>query len=135
MFKIDESIRFWGLVKKILQSLRYDKSKDIDGVDALILKPTVLGGSEKSWQMAQFAHQIGLKGVISSSFESGLGIMAISHLASNLTHYVSYGLDTTKYFDRDIIKNPIKIEHGQLDIDQFSFRKDEIDFNILKRVI
>jgi len=35
VFKVEEGVRFWTLVKKILASLRYDKTKDIDGVDAL----------------------------------------------------------------------------------------------------
>jgi len=35
MFKVEEGIRFWGLVTKIFKSLRYDKHKDIDGADAL----------------------------------------------------------------------------------------------------
>lgn len=43
MFKLEESIRFWGLAKKIFQSLRYDKSHDIDGVDAMEQKLSVRG--------------------------------------------------------------------------------------------
>ena len=35
MLNREESIRFWGLVKRIFKSLRYDKLRDIDGVDAL----------------------------------------------------------------------------------------------------
>lgn len=43
MFKVEEGIRFWSLVKKILQSLKYDKYEDIDGVDALGQKLFVRG--------------------------------------------------------------------------------------------
>ncbi len=43
MFKVEEGIRFWGLVKKILASLRYDRLRDIDGVDALGEKLYVRG--------------------------------------------------------------------------------------------
>lgn len=43
MLKIEEGLRFWGLVKKILQSLRYDKFEDIDGVDPLGQKLYVRG--------------------------------------------------------------------------------------------
>lgn len=35
MLKVEEGMRFWGLVKKILHSLRYDKLRDIDGADPL----------------------------------------------------------------------------------------------------
>ena len=43
MFKIGEGIRFFGLVKKIFQSLRYDKAADIDGADPLAEKLFVRG--------------------------------------------------------------------------------------------
>ena len=43
MFKLEEGIRFWGLVKRILQSLKYDKYEDIDGVDPIADKLFVRG--------------------------------------------------------------------------------------------
>ncbi|MCK5214220.1 MAG: o-succinylbenzoate synthase [Candidatus Omnitrophica bacterium] len=112
-----------------------DDIRHIDGIDVLVLKPTILGGLEKTWQIAQFAHVIGLKAVITSSFDSSLGLYTLAQIAANLPHYVSYGLDTIKFLKEDVLKKPIKIDNGQIDIRQFSFDPSEINFDILKRVV
>jgi isochorismate synthase/2-succinyl-5-enolpyruvyl-6-hydroxy-3-cyclohexene-1-carboxylate synthase/2-succinyl-6-hydroxy-2,4-cyclohexadiene-1-carboxylate synthase/O-succinylbenzoate synthase len=55
-----------------------------DGVAALVLKPAVLGGFERAAELAAWAEQRGMLAVVSSCFESSLGIAQLGQLAAAL---------------------------------------------------
>ena len=84
-----------------LLKLSVEEFKSLDGVDVLVLKPTALGGLEKTWQLMRQARTLGLAAVISSSFESGLGILTLANLASCTVRDQAAGLDTLKWFEQD----------------------------------
>lgn len=52
------------------------------GLAAVVIKPSVLGGLEAAWRTAAWATQQGCKAVISSSFESSVGLAALAQLAA-----------------------------------------------------
>lgn len=108
--------------------------KSINGVEVLIIKPTILGGIEKSWRIINQAKAYGLRTVVSSSFESSVGLTALAHLAGCSNRYVAAGLDTLKWFKEDIVKNPLKITKGKINITNSLVNKDGILFNSLKEV-
>ncbi len=114
------------------QTLR--KIKSISGVETVIFKPTIVGGLEKTRQMIQEAHTYGLDTVVSSSFESSLGISALAHLAGTSSRDHTAGLDTLKWFEKDLVKEKIEIEKGKMNLETMSMRDNNVNFTLLKEV-
>lgn len=79
------------------------------GVVALILKPSFMGGIRRTLQWIQIARQNCLKPVISSCFEAGPGFAQLVHLAATIDFDDSVsGLDTMKYFGQDLfVHSPV----------------------------
>jgi o-succinylbenzoate synthase len=83
-------------------------------IKAVVLKPTLLG-FEKTIRFAKAALEIGMTPVISSAFESGVGITVLAQMASSLNlDQVPAGLDTLDWFDDDLLVNAVQIEKGSL---------------------
>ena len=92
--------------------------KSLDGIEVIILKPTLVGGFEKVGQLAAEAKSYGIRAVISSSFESGIGIRALANLAACFSHHAAAGLDTVRWFERDTVSPALHLEHGRIQIEQ-----------------
>lgn len=87
------------------------------GTAALILKPGVIGGFERSFRWAALARRCRLKVVISSAFESGVGLAALANLAAVLNpDDVPCGLDTYKWLAEDVTSRPFRAVNGQVDV-------------------
>ncbi|WP_298443136.1 o-succinylbenzoate synthase [uncultured Ferrimonas sp.] len=71
------------------------------GVVALVLKPTILGHINKLRAIISAAAADGVASVLSSSFESNLGLLALASLAGEFTPQHDAGLDTLTplYYD------------------------------------
>ena len=102
--------------------------------ETVVLKPMILGGFEKTNQMIQEAHMYGLDTVISSSFESSLGLSALAHLVGSSIRDQGAGLDTLKWFEKNLSKEKIAIQKGKIDLSRVSMREDNVDFSLLKKV-
>ncbi|MBU8933621.1 MAG: o-succinylbenzoate synthase [candidate division Zixibacteria bacterium] len=89
----------------------------LPGVEAIVLKPTLLG-LERSVQLARRAAELGMKAVMSSSFESGIGLHTLVELAAGLKEgpMVPVGLDTANSLAYDIAHIPLKIVRGRIDL-------------------
>ena len=95
-------------------------SDDIDrltsrfpNIAALILKPSLQGGLFRAESMVKQATSIGLRTVISSTFESSIGLFALANLAAHQpkTHA---GLGTQSWFAQDLIAPQAKPCRGFL---------------------
>jgi len=117
-----------------VQKLDFKLLKSIEGVDVLVVKPTVFGGLEKTWRLAHQAKALGMRTIISSSFESGLGIVALAHFSSCLSHNVPMGLDTLKWFAKDILLDPPPVENGMFVIGDELFDTKQIDDSMLHEI-
>ena len=83
-------------------------------IKAVVLKPTLLG-FEKTIRFAKAALEVGMRPVISSAFESGVGITVLAQMASSLNlDQVPAGLDTLDWFGDDLHVNAVQIEKGSL---------------------
>jgi len=122
---LDES-----LLKTTIEDIR-----PLDGVETLNLKPTPLGGIEKAHQIMEKANRLAITTLISSSYESGVGILTLANLSGCTPRDRCAGLDTLKYFQEDILKEPIKIEHGKIDISQRRIEMKDIRFDLLKKIV
>ncbi|MBI9017279.1 MAG: o-succinylbenzoate synthase [Phycisphaerae bacterium] len=88
-------------------------------VDALILKPAILGGLKRSAMLINWARQNNKKICLSSTFESSLTLEALAAFA--IKHNISttaHGLDTAKWFAQDILTPPLTIINGAINISQ-----------------
>ncbi len=72
------------------------------GVRALVLKPTLIGSLARLQHLIRQAHQDELACVLSSSFESNLGLQTLAALAAWLTPTQAPGLDTLSALSYDL---------------------------------
>ncbi|UCC43954.1 MAG: o-succinylbenzoate synthase [Candidatus Zixiibacteriota bacterium] len=89
-------------------------AENINRVGALILKPTLLGGVERTLALARQAREARVTTVTSSSFESSIGIMSLAQLAIAINPDTPAGLDTLRWFDRDVTTTPLNVTGGRL---------------------
>lgn len=84
-------------------------------VSAVVLKPTVLGDFFTLKKITNECDKYDIKPIISSSFESQLGIYQLAELASAINLSESHGLDTHSAFlesllDLEFIENKIQLK-------------------------
>lgn len=92
----------------------------IAGVSTVVIKPTLVGGFEVTKQMARSLDALGLQVVISSSFETSAGILALGNLAASICgEGVAVGLDTFSYFADDALSPALFYEMGYIDLQHF----------------
>ncbi len=77
---------------------------------ALVLKPTIIGGKKMCSQWAK-----NHRAVLSSCYETGIGIARIAQMAQEMPHLLSPpGLDTYRFLENDVLLEPFRIRHGCL---------------------
>ena len=111
-----------------------DRVKSIEGVDIFVLKPTILGGIEKTWQIKEQAKLTAIETIISSTFESSIGIHTLANLAASSPRKTTAGLDTLKWFKNDLLKEKLPIQNGRMAINQRGLHKNDINFDYLTRL-
>jgi len=89
------------------------KHVSLSGIRALILKPSILGGWNNTKMWIEHAQKNGIHCVLSSCFESGLGLNWIAFMANELmSEQCPAGLDTSKWFEQDLIEPRFLIQNG-----------------------
>ena len=88
-----------------------------EGIGALVIKPTILGGLARTHRLATLARARGWRVVISSSFESGVGLRALCEMAAAYGGADSpAGLDTYRWLGADVLRSRIPVApHFTLD--------------------
>lgn len=93
-----------------------------DGVVAVVIKPGRVGGIERAAAIAEWAHCRGRVAVISSAFETSIGLYSYAHLAAYVDHRrfqtittippqspqaatTAHGLGTYMWLGGDVIQN------------------------------
>lgn len=118
-------------IDESLQSHTFEEIKGIEGVDVVVIKPSVIGGLEKSWKIMHECQRLGLAPVISSIFESSVGLLTLAQIAGCAARNNSAGLDTAKWFKENLLNTPLEIERGKIEIANRPLSASEIDFNQL----
>lgn len=81
--------------------------ESLPGVRALVLKPTLIGSLARLQHLVEQATLDGVEVVLSSSFESNIGVSHLARLATELTPTSVPGLDTLSALGADLIEpNP-----------------------------
>lgn len=116
-------------------SLDPETLTSFDGLAAVILKPTLLGGVERAMRFARRAIGLGLTPVVSSAVESTVGSAALVHLAAALTsESIPIGLDTLRWFDRQPVGFPLRIRDARLQIEDATAAMTSVELNQLREV-
>lgn len=77
------------------------------GMRALVLHPTLMGGLSVCLQWAESMQAHDILTVISSTFESSVGLTALAHLASALPIDTAAGLDTGSWLSHSLVTGPL----------------------------
>lgn len=84
--------------------------EQFEGVGALVVKPTIIGGLARAHRLHKLAKARGWRLVISSSFESGVGTRALCELAAAYAGAdCPAGLDTYRLIASDVVKPPLAL--------------------------
>lgn len=123
-FAIDES----------LQELTSESLTPLPNLKAIVLKPTLLG-FERSMQFAHRAVSFGITPVVSSTFETSLGLTSLAEFAACLnTTDIPVGLDTLDWFAEDLLMQPIRISRGQLSLSNSVVHPEHIRKDLLQEI-
>jgi len=108
----------------------------LSGLRALVLKPMLLGGLETARSWAARGRAQGLQVVVSSVFESGVGVRALARFAySAIGADTAVGLDPYRWLATDVLRQPIDMTGGAIDISTWEADETAIDFTALHEVL
>ena len=82
---------------------------------AAVVKPSLVGGLAAALRIAERARAVGVKAVVSSSFESGVGLRGLVALAAATGAHAA-GLDTARWLARDVLARPLRLDQPVLDV-------------------
>lgn len=89
------------------------------GVTTLVLKPAVLGGLSATFALMEAAKTSNLTTVISSTFDSGVGLAALAGCAAALGKVgTAAGLDTYRWLGEDLPQAPFSAHGGCVDVER-----------------
>ena len=101
---------------------------------AVVLKPTLLGGFSRSLALAARADDLGMKAVVSSAFESGVGTLGLAALAAALPgEGYPAGLDTYRRLGADVLRPPLELG-PVLDVAELLGAERELETRYLESV-
>jgi o-succinylbenzoate synthase len=100
---------------------------------AVVLKPTLLGGLSRTLRFAKRGSALGMKPVISSAYETGIGTAALVALAAGVgEEEVPAGLDTYRRLAEDVLHPRLDLPAPRVDVRAGTRR--EIDARLLSPV-
>ncbi len=104
-FALDES----------LKHLNHEGLVSLSKLKALIIKPTLIGGIQECLKFKALAEELNVKLIISSAWESGIGIIQLASLAKALgTTEHPLGLDTYRFLTKDLLCDPLDFSKPEL---------------------
>jgi len=102
----DEALRDLASVRQALSQ---------KAADVFIIKPQLVGGLRTSCQIIREAADQGIQCVVTSSIESGVGLIAALHLAAASPEItLECGLATLHLLADDLLADDLPIQHGRL---------------------
>jgi len=123
---LDESLSDW----------RAEIREVPEGVNTFILKPAVLGGIEMTMRFVQLARRQRIQAVISSTFESGVGLAALANYAAALMDgQVPAGLDTYRWLRADLPIKRFTAPGGKVAVDSVYSQTQRLRNQRLKRLL
>jgi O-succinylbenzoate synthase len=94
---------------------------------AVVLKPTLLGGISRTLRFAEYASRLGMRTVISSTYETGVGTVAIVALAARVGGGVPAGIDTYRRLAGDVLRPRLDLPAPRVDVRAMARTRREFD--------
>jgi O-succinylbenzoate synthase len=117
-----------------LQNMKPGDLEAPEGLAALIIKPTLLGGFDRISGFIDLARERRLKPIISSCFEVGPGFAELCKIKLIIDFDNSAaGLDTLKYLEGNLFLRPVAIEDGGIPVKNILDAAGLYNFDLLKR--
>ena len=101
--------------------------------DVLVIKAARVGGLREAMAIAGLARSNGLRAVVTSSLETGIGLSSSLHLAAALIPAEVSGLATAHLLEHDLLTEPLLQEKGFLHTPQLPGLGISVDRDALKR--
>ncbi len=120
-----------GIPVALDESLLELRPDDLEGrreVGAVVLKPTLLGGLARAGEWAAKASALNIRPVVSSCFESGVGLLALAAFAwASTGDAVPAGLDTYRRLAADVVEPRLPFGAGAIAWSDATARTHRID--------
>jgi o-succinylbenzoate synthase len=94
-----------------IQSEYFEELLNYNHIIGCVIKPTVIGGLEAAKKQISLLESLGKKAIISSTFESSIGLWAISSLVNNDD---AHGLGTLPWFITDLVHDSLQTINNKL---------------------
>jgi o-succinylbenzoate synthase len=102
---------------------------------AIVIKPTAIGGLEKSIQLIRFAEENGIKPVVSDTFQSGVGLSLLIAISTAINKKdIAMGFDTYSWLKEDILIQRLNFNANIIDIKNFLDIISNLDYSKLKKI-
>ncbi len=112
-----------------------DSIKNLKAVAAFVLKPSLLGGFDKTAELIKFAKKNHKKACLSSTFETSVSIEAFAAFAARTgIADTTHGLDTGRWLAEDLPLNPLSISNGAINISQLPLSTANLRMDLLNDV-
>jgi o-succinylbenzoate synthase len=82
--------------------------------DVLVVKPSRVGGWRAASAISLLASDVGIPVVLSTLFETGVGISVALMLAAGEPEGLAHGLATAHLLESDLLKRPLEIRAGRM---------------------
>ena len=103
------------------------------GTKAVVLKPSLIGSYSSILELCRIAGLDNVNIVLSSTFESSIGLRAIINLAAGLNLYpTAIGIDTYKWFDSDSTTNIIDCFGPEIESDSENMQETIINNEVIE---
>jgi O-succinylbenzoate synthase len=102
-------------------------------VAAVVLKPTLLGGIQKTRAWSRIAQEQGATPVISAAYESGIGLRMLVALAA-VGPDVPVGLSTYDRLAADVLRSSLPVDGPTIDVETVANAPVSVDDSHLDRV-
>jgi O-succinylbenzoate synthase len=135
--RLGELAREWGLPVALDESLVGMRSEDLGHhayARVVVLKPTLLGGVSRVLDLAGGAMALGMAPILSSSYESGVGIGALVALAASVRKNPT-GLDTYRVLAEDVIEAPLPLPAPVVSVRETLEAALVVDVGRLQRIL
>ena len=100
--------------------------------DILILKPMVCGGLRAGRAIIDLAIAAGLRTVVTSTIDSGIGVAAALHLAATLPpNFPACGLATSDLLTGDLLVEPLQVVNGEMTVPPGAGLGVEVDHRLV----
>ena len=101
--------------------------------DVYVLKPTLSGGMTGTIEWIKQAQADRIRCVISSSYESGIGMLGLLELARTIPGE-THGLDTYNLFERDVLIDPLPLNRPMLQSNRGLIKKSDLDLSLMEEI-